>query len=72
MYVCVNMCHVNAGASGSHRASGPLELELKVFVTCLIWVLETKFQSAGRVASAACSSNGWAVSPAPSIAFKRQ
>lgn len=46
MYTCTPECvyvhRVHAGACGSQEALAPLELELKMIVSCLIRVLGTK------------------------------
>lgn len=45
----------------ARRMSDPLELELEVVATCLVWVLGTEFGSSGRTAG---TLNHWASSPA--------
>lgn len=44
--------HVRVDTHGDQKgASDPLELELKVAISCLMWVLETKLQSSVRAVS---------------------
>ena len=51
MYLCmVYMCiHKSAGASGAQRRNlNPLNVELQVVVSCLMWVLGTELGSLGK------------------------
>lgn len=57
--VCVDM-HVSAGACRSQRWLILPELVVQVVVNCLVWVLEIKFGSSGRIGSAL---NHGAISP---------
>lgn len=44
--------HVRVDTHGDQKgASDPLELELKVAVSCLMWVLETKLQFSIKIVS---------------------
>ena len=54
---CICICLWSPGGTLS-----PLELEFRVIVSHLIWVLEAKLKSFARVASAL---NHWAISPTP-------
>lgn len=51
VYLCV--CHIYTGIiQGQNRASDALELELKTFENCLIWVLGMELRCSRRTASA--------------------
>lgn len=55
--------HTHAGAfKGQKRASDALEVELRVVVRCLMWVLEMRLEFPVRPESAL---SFWAISPAP-------
>lgn len=42
VYVCLRMCHMNAGAQGGQkRTQDPMALELQEVVRYLLWVLGT-------------------------------
>lgn len=49
VYECVSVCRcvcVGAGAHGGQQgATDPLELELQVFMSCLMWVIGTELGS---------------------------
>lgn len=55
----ISSCVCACALRGLQRVSDPLELELKVVVSHLMWVLETEPRSSGRESSAP---NHWAVS----------
>lgn len=56
---------MHAGACGGQKRSlDPLELELQMVVSHLMWVLQTEPRSSAEAASAM---NNWAISPAPII-----
>ena len=59
--VCVCVCGVHGGQK---RVSDPLELELQVVVSRLMWVLVTELRSSTRAARAL---NTLATSPAPKL-----
>ena len=53
MCAFVNVCHMSADTCrGQKRASEPLELELQMVVSFLMWVLGTELKSSGQAGSA--------------------
>lgn len=42
MYICMYVHHVCGALGGHKRVLGPLELELQVVMSCLMWVSEPR------------------------------
>lgn len=64
MYMCVRKCHW-----GPERTSDPLELELQVTVSHLMWVLGTKSLSPGRAAAHALNHQYMLLTISPALSF---
>lgn len=64
VYMCVCKCH-----RGPERTSDPLELELQVTVSHLMWVLGTKSLSPGRAAMYALNHQCMLLTISPALSF---